>query len=130
MARLGRTRGREYPCSLGVRNELPRERAERGRPVLDQLYLSQHLIGSHSVPLPGAAARGQVLEHRLEPVKRPGELRLAGQTLVELIPELPEDGSLVGREDCEDPVGGGTLGNFLPPFLVLFALEGQTSTVH
>src|SRR5260221_2250348 len=81
------------------------------------------------MPLPRATTRSEVLKHRLEPVNGPGELRLSGLPLVELIPQVAQSGSLVGRQDREDPIGGGALGDLLLRLLILVGVQEQVSRV-
>ena len=85
--------------------------------VLDQRDFRQHLVGGHAGGAPGTAARFDVLQHRLEPVEGPGEPRLQACPFLEFIPELTQAASLVGRQQPEQPIGGGELGRLLPGLL-------------
>src|SRR6266700_396203 len=69
------------PVSRGLQNAAatapdrdPGERAQRRGAVLDQFHVGENPVRRKAVALPGAAAGGQVLQHRLQPVERAGEL--------------------------------------------------------
>ena len=108
-----RARGQEPLLDRG-KHQVPGERAEPGRAVLDQCDLVQHLVGGDRVLLPGAAAELVVGQHRLQPVQRPGEPGLRGAPLLELRPQRPEFGRLRAGQQPEQPLGRGPLGRLLP----------------
>jgi len=79
--------------------------------------------------LPGPAAGSEVLQHRLQPVKGAGELRLRRPPFHELVPQVPQQRGLIGREQGEDPVGGGALGYLLPLLLLGVGVQEQVARV-
>ena len=58
---------------------------------------------------PGAAAAGVVEEHGLQSIERGGEARVGGRARVELLPQGPQLGAEIGRQQREQSIGGATL---------------------
>lgn len=81
------------------------------------------------VACPGAAADGHVLQHGLEPVEGPRELRVGGPPLGELVPQPAQAAVLVRGQQGEDAVGGRPLRGVLPGLLLSVGVGEQVPGV-
>src|SRR6185437_3230416 len=121
--------GSEHPSGHSPVDQVPGVAAERGRALFYQFDLGEYLVSGDTMALPGAAAHCEVLEHRLQSVKRPGELRFLCPALGELGPQLSHRRALLGRQDREYPVGGGALGDLLALVSAAIGVEEKIAGV-